>query len=126
MEPYNIYKTIDAYFLRFTAEKGTADYENSSWATDLVLDWEMEGDSDSLWEFILVAYKRELPDDLLAILAAGPLEDLLAKFGPAYIDRVEDLARTDPKFNRLLGGVWRNSMTEDVWQRVQAARTTAL
>ena len=26
------------------------------------------------------------------------------------------------RFNYLLGGVWRNAMTEEVWQRVQAAR----
>ena len=63
-----------------------------------------------------------MPNLTFAILAAGALEDLLADHGPDYIDRVEDTARKDPKFNRLLGGVWKNSITDDVWHRVQAIR----
>ena len=35
---------------------------------------------------------------------------------------IEELARKDPKFNYLLGGVWRNAMTDEVWQRLQAIR----
>jgi hypothetical protein len=58
----------------------------------------------------------------MALLAAGPLEDLLAHHGELWIDRVEAQAQADPKFNYLLGGVWQNQMTEDVWQRVQAVR----
>jgi len=81
------------------------------------------GASDRLWPFILEAYKRDLPDKMIAVLAAGPLEDLLDKRGEDFIDRIEELARTDPKFKDLLGGVWRTTMTEEVWQRVQAVRT---
>jgi hypothetical protein len=58
------------------------------------------------------------------VLAAGPLEDLLADHGAAIIVRVEEEARRNPRFNLLLGGVWRNSMTHDIWQRVEAARLT--
>ena len=86
------------------------------------MDWALEGDGDRLWQFILEVYKRDLPDKVVAVLAAGPLEDLLAKRGVDFIDRVEELARKDPKFNQLLGGVWRNAMTDEVWQRVQAIR----
>jgi hypothetical protein len=39
-----------------------------------------------------------------------------------FIERVEELARQDPNFNSLLGGVWQNTMTDEVWKRVQAAR----
>ena len=122
MERPNIEKIVDAWFDRFIYDEGTPEYENSYWAGNLLLDWEMDGDSESMWQFVLNAYQRELPDNLFAILAAGPLEDLLANFGPTYIERVENLARTDPQFNRLLGGVWKNSMTDEVWNRVQAAR----
>jgi len=55
-------------------------------------------------------------------LSAGPLEDLLAMHGPAIIDRVEAEAARDPTFAKLLGGVWQNRMTDEVWARVQAAR----
>lgn len=57
---------------------------------------------------------------LLACLAAGPLEDLLAYQGETIIDAVEAEAGRNEKFRALLRGVWRNSMTSDVWARVQA------
>ena len=61
-------------------------------------------------------------DTLLQVLAAGPLEDLLAHHGPAIIDRVESQARADDRFNLLLGGVWPSSISPDVWARVQRIR----
>jgi len=87
-----------------------------------VSDWSYHREGEHVWQFITATYKRDLPDKVFASLAAGPLEDLLAKQGPEFIERVEELARKDPKFNHLLGGVWRNAMTDEVWQRVQAAR----
>jgi hypothetical protein len=46
-----------------------------------------------------------------------------ALLGVAYaIDRVEELARKNPRFNYLLGGVWKNMMTDDIWFRVEKAR----
>jgi hypothetical protein len=58
----------------------------------------------------------------MASLAAGPAEELLVYHGPEYVDRVVELARKQPRFNWLLGGVWRNSIKDEVWQRVQAIR----
>jgi hypothetical protein len=86
------------------------------------MDWHLNGEDELLWQFILNTYVRNLSGNVIAILAAGPLEDLLATVGPKYIDRVEQLARRDPKFNWLLGGVWKNNMTDEVWERVQAIR----
>jgi hypothetical protein len=77
-----------------------------------------------LWQFIVCAYQRELSDQAIAILAAGPVEDLLSGTGADYIDRVEELAKRDDKFNELLGGVWQNGMTNDVWKRLQRVRRT--
>jgi hypothetical protein len=70
-------------------------------------------------DFVLEVLKRDPPREVIGVLAAGPLEDLLAANGPAVIDRVEVEARRDPKFRHLLGGVWRNAMTDDIWARVQ-------
>lgn len=121
-ESDDIETIVVAWIAMHSSETGTVEYERNSWAGDRLLDWAIEGDSKRLWEFVQSAYKRELPDNVLAVLAAGPMEDLLAHHGPEYIGRVEDLARTDPKFNFLLGGVWKNTMTDDVWRRVQAIR----
>jgi len=118
----HIKKTVNAWLSYWSADDDSPDRAENSWVSDELLDWAMENDSESLWLFVQEAYPRQMSERVASILAAGPLEDLLAYHGPAYIEKVEHLARTDPKFNNLLGGVWRNSMTVDVWERVQAVR----
>ncbi len=70
-------------------------------------------------DFIVEVLAKNPPAEVLGVLAAGPLEELLAWHGPAVIDRAESEAHRDPKFRRLLGGVWQNAMTDDIWERVQ-------
>ena len=45
-------------------------------------------------------------DDDLALVGAGPLEDLLTRNGAALVDEIDDLARRDPQFARALAAVW--------------------
>ena len=78
-------------------------------------------DPEALWRFIVCAIRDRRSDEVQVreVLAAGPLEDLLTKSGPNFIDRVEAEARTNPRFASLLGGVWQNSMSDDIWDRVR-------
>ena len=71
------------------------------------------------WQFILAAIPYASDEELGAI-AAGPMEHLLGWHGPNYIDKVEQQAQSDPKFARMLKGVWKYLMKDDVWKRVQA------
>ena len=75
---------------------------------------------DILWAMILAIHTRDKSVHIDQVLSAGPLENLLALHGDNFIDRVELEARTNPSFARLLGGVWKNRMSEALWQRVQA------
>jgi hypothetical protein len=95
------------------------DKSDTEWASSKVIDLALE-QPEELWDFILEVLKRDPPDDVIEVLAAGPLEDYIAKLGELVIERVEQQAAVDPKFRNLLGGVWRNSMSDDVWRRVQA------
>ena len=106
-------KIAGAWIAGLQAEENTPEYESHWWAID---------EPELLWRFILNVYKRDVPDKVSAVLAAGPLEDLLSYFGADYIDRVEKLAAEDQRFNWLLGGVHRLEMTDAVWSRVQAVR----
>lgn len=115
-------KIVTAWIAAEQAERGSPEHEANWWAVSEVMDWSPVGDADRLWQFILETYKRDLPDKAIGALAAGPLEDLLSKRGADFIDRIEELARKDPKFNHLLGGVWRNTMSDEVWERVQRIR----
>lgn len=65
---------------------------------------------------------RRIPhdaDDILAYVAAGPLEDLLNRHPHAFIDRIEVLAREDAHFRRAVSGVWGwNSIPAEIRQRL--------
>ena len=122
MDKREITRVVDAWIEGQDAGKGADEHKSNWWAIEQFMDWALHGEADLLWTFVLSTYNRNISDRVVSVLAAGPLEDLLAKHGPEFIERVEQLARQDKKFNFLLGGVWRNSMSEDVWKRVQAVR----
>jgi hypothetical protein len=62
------------------------------------------------------------PNALLAALAAGPLEDLLAKSGGVVVDEVEKLARRNPQFRLLLNGVWDSTIKPEVLSKLAKYR----
>ena len=122
MDQPELNRVVDAWIAGHETEDGTPEHARNWWAVSQVINWHLDGEADLLWAFIHIAYKRNLSDRVVSVLAAGPLEDLLAKHGPIFIERVEQLARQDPAFNSLLGGVWQNTMTDEVWERVKAVR----
>jgi hypothetical protein len=70
---------------------------------------------------ILAVLPMDPPKNVIAVLAAGPLEDLIEYCGKEVIEDIELQARRNPAFKHLLGGVW-ESGTAEVWSRVQACR----
>jgi hypothetical protein len=100
------------------APRNSAEAEATAWATDLY-DLEYD-DPESLWLLILNIHGKDQSARVQEVLSAGPVEDLLAKHGEKFIDRVEAEAQKDPKFAKLLGGVWKNDMTDEIWNRLQA------
>jgi hypothetical protein len=76
------------------------------------------------WSFLRAAVGVARSEDDLSAIAAGPLEHLLAKHGADYIADVEREAQESRPFARAVAGVWRNTMSDDVWLRVQAIQKT--
>lgn len=98
----------------------TRDRTEHGWAAEKI--WDMERDEpESLWTIILLIHSTA-PEDpaVLENLSAGPVEMLLVHHGDKMIDVVEAEARRNPAFANLLGGVWKNRMTDEIWARVQA------
>lgn len=81
---------------------------------------QVEESPEEAWRVILAIHHLDQSEAIQAVLSAGPIEDLLATHGEEFINQVEDQARQDPAFAKLLGGVWKNSMTDEVWMRLQA------
>ena len=75
---------------------------------------------DTAWDVIQEVIGRDHSDPILASIGAGPFEDLMGIHEAQLIDRVEMCARTHPAFRRMLGIVWKNSISDDVWNRIQA------
>lgn len=90
-----------------------------SWASDRMMDL-IFGEPETAWQVIDLIWRLDHSDKVLADLAAGPVEDLLARHGEAFIDRITLLARREPTFRKLLGAVWRNSITEPVWEKLKS------
>ena len=108
----------DAWIVYYLSPVGSPAKEATAWATDL---YDLEyHDPETLWLLILAIHARNQSPRIQEVLSAGPVEDLLAKHGDKFIERVEAQARQDAKFAKLLGGVWKNSMTDEVWIRLQA------
>lgn len=97
------------------------DKSATDWAIDEIHDITYERPA-ALWPLILEVLSRTDDWEVLAVLAAGPLEDYLAKRGAHVIAEIEARATTDAKFKRLLAGVWENSMSDEVWERVCRCR----
>ncbi len=77
---------------------------------------------DDAWTLIHRIRELDGSDTVLANLAAGPLEDLLVKHGEVFIDKIETCARRDGRFRKVLAGVWRNTISVDVWACIQKWR----
>lgn len=72
------------------------------------------------WRVILLIWSMDQSTEIMQSLSAGEIEDLLSSNGPEIISLVEDEARRNPNVAKLLGGVWKNRMTDEVWSRLQA------
>lgn len=63
------------------------------------------GPPELAWELV-VEILRRAPDERLDAVAAGPLEDVVLRFGPALVDRIEREAERDERFRWALGCIW--------------------
>lgn len=72
------------------------------------------------WQFILAVIARKPPPQVLAILSALLLEDLLTAHGPQFIERAAHQAAVCGVFKKLLGAVWLDSEDTLVWREVCA------
>ncbi|WP_257165577.1 DUF6869 domain-containing protein [Bradyrhizobium sp. SRS-191] len=77
---------------------------------------------EAAWPIIRQLWMLAQSDRMLALIAAGPVEDLLCLHGPDFIGRIEQLASQDAVVRKMLGAVWGQSrMADDVWRRLKAA-----
>lgn len=87
---------------------------------------ELGAHPEEAWIFVREALAAAGTVWQAVMIAAGPLEDLIAEHGAAVIDRIEREARQSPRFCFALTGVWpQGNQRSPVWARVEAARAAA-
>ena len=111
----------DGYIALQHAPKKAKERDDLFWSFEAMCDV-VESEPERALELILMILSRDDSAPVVQILAAGPLEDLLARHGAAIIGKVEAAARRNPKFAFLLGGVWPSSIAKNVWRKVEALR----
>ena len=109
----------DAWIRLHHLPEGSEEHERNFWAF-MRLSKLTRDDPEPAWRVIEKILERDTSDVMLSNVGAGPLEDLLVRHGARFIDRIETRAKSDVMFKKVLGIVWKNAMSEDVWQRVKA------
>ena len=102
------------------AKRNSQEQFDTAWATTEAMDFVLDGHYEELWNLILVIHSMDQSERIRGMLSAGPIEDLLSERGEMFISRVEQKAKSDPTFAKVLGGVWRSAMSEEVWAKLQA------
>lgn len=64
------------------------------------------GPPEAAWDLVVRVLRRAPDDGELGLLAAGPLEDLVRRWGTALVGRIEAEAAADERFRWALGGNW--------------------
>src|SRR5581483_5575362 len=72
-------------------------------------------DPEATWRTILSILGKNPPEVVVGQIAAGPLEDLLDIHGREFIDRVELECRSNPELAKLLSGIYRGDIDDDIW-----------
>ncbi len=110
-------RVATAYINHYRCNK--AEKEAFAWAFGKVDDY-CSGEPENGWKVLLrLTFMSDNSPQDLAYIAAGPAEQLLTKHGDQFVDRFIELARKEPRFRHLLGGVWKSAMPERIWSRIQ-------
>jgi len=102
------------------AEWSRTQSAESSWAQEGATTLAMEERWDDLWWLTLRALDQIAFEDrpALAVLAAGPLENLVRYAADVMEERIVAEIRRDPKFRRAITGVWARKERADFWYRI--------
>ncbi len=117
-EPDDVVSLAEAWIKGHLPAASRREREHYDWAAER-LNALASDQPETALAAIWAICERADDERVLANLAAGPLEDLLVRHGPAVVAAVEARARAEAKVRKLLGAVWRNAIAEPVWLRLR-------
>ncbi|KFE36905.1 DUF6869 domain-containing protein [Thioclava atlantica] len=119
-------RTVEALVALWLADNAQEpEGEDFPWSVLCV--YELREYPEELWAFIRKALAGAETVWQVVMLAAGPLEDLIADHGADFIDRIEREARHSARFRFALTGVWPQDEGDTaLWARIEKARALAM
>lgn len=101
----------------------TAEQEKVWPLYSMLLDWS-KSDPEATWACIVAIWNRIDHENLeiISVLGAGELEELLCNFGDDYFPMIEKFCEVEPDFKTVLRMVWQSSMSAELWRKVQDLR----
>ncbi len=81
-------------------------------------------DPEAAWRVTLRLIELVRDTELLGVVGAGPLEEIVAESSALFVDRIERLAATDPSFRTALSYVWLPDNASDASKRLIALGCT--
>jgi hypothetical protein len=107
---------VNAWIAMTIAPQGGEVYEANFWSFDEIFDLCKDKPLEA-WKVILDLVEVATTEDILAAVGAGPLEDLMCKYGETLISLVEQEATTNEKFLTAMRGVWLDSKDTPIWKK---------
>ena len=75
---------------------------------------------EEAWNAIKSIFEiAEHEQEIIGMLAAGPLEDLLIQNGPTIFQTMSDYLKVNPRFKKCLGGVWLDK-EDPIFEKIEA------
>lgn len=119
MEKRQTEEVIKTWIKLTKSKHDSEEYHYHFWAFDYI-SLAVHREPEEAWKIILGILKADSSDIILQNLSAGPLEDLLVFHGKDFIERIKQEVTSNKMFAKLIGGVWKNVMEEDIWNQVQS------
>ena len=89
------------------------------WAWERVNDL-VQDDALAGWAMVRLLIAGAGSERQFGAIGAGPFEDLLNSHGDQLIDLIVDAASIDPQVRQTLAGVWKSSIDDEVWRRIES------
>jgi hypothetical protein len=77
---------------------------------------------DLIVEFINQVLERRSTEEVMDNLAAGPVETMLFHGQEVALNLIVEEAQRNRLFKQMLGGVWKNNLPDELWERFLQAR----
>ena len=106
---------------------GVEDEDPDWWAVELLMrDYFLRSDEPRVRAVLDLLVGRAPDDDVLGVVAAGPLEDLVMEADEDRLRWIEQRAEESPRFRQALQRVWVWRLPPDALARVEQAAGTSL